>query len=100
MMMLIRTMAPQVIAVDEIGSREDLEAVEYVMNCGCKLVATVHGSSVEDIRQKPVLRDMVRGKLFERYIILNNRGYAGRVEEIADSEGRRLYGREGASYDA
>ncbi len=40
MMMLIRTMSPQVIAVDEIGSREDLEAIEYVMNCGCKLVAT------------------------------------------------------------
>lgn len=66
MMMLIRTMSPQVIAVDEIGSREDLEAIEYVMNCGCKLVATVHGNSMEDIRQKPVLRKMVLEKWFER----------------------------------
>lgn len=91
MMMLIRTMSPQVIAVDEIGSREDLEAVEYVMNCGCKLVATVHGNSVEDIRQKPVLRKMVQERMFERYIILDNKGHAGHVAEIFDSRGTRLY---------
>ena len=42
MMMLIRTMAPQVVAVDEIGSREELEAMEYAANCGCRLIATVH----------------------------------------------------------
>ncbi len=34
MMMLVRTMSPQVIAVDEIGSRQDLEAMEYVVNSG------------------------------------------------------------------
>ena len=91
MMMLIRTMSPQVIAVDEIGSREDLEAIEYVMNCGCKLVATVHGNSMEDIRQKPVLRKMVLEKWFERYVILNNRGKVGNIGEIYDSRGCRLY---------
>lgn len=100
MMMLIRTMSPQVIAVDEIGSREDLEAMEYVMNCGCKLVATVHGSCVEDIRQKPVLREMVQERMFERYIVLNNKGHAGHVEEIFDSRGTKLYCPERAAYGA
>ena len=98
MMMLIRTMSPEVIAVDEIGSREDLEAVEYVMNCGCKLVATVHGSSVDDIRQKPVLQNMVRQRMFERYIIL--RGQAGRIDQIFDSRGCQLYGPERMAYGA
>lgn len=91
MMMLIRTMSPRVIAVDEIGSREDLEAIEYVMNCGCKLIATVHGSSIEDIKQKPVLRKMVMERWFERYIILNNRGRTGNVDQIYDSRGTKLY---------
>ena len=100
MMMLIRTMSPHVIAVDERGSREDMEAVEYVMNCGCKLVATVHGSSVDDIRQKPVLQEMVRQRMFERYIILNNLKYVGCVEEIFDSRGTRLYGSERVAYGA
>lgn len=85
MMMLIRTMSPAVIAVDEIGSREDLEAMEYVMNCGCKLVATVHGNSVEDIRQKPILRKLVQDRLFERYIVLDGCKEVGHVGGIYDS---------------
>ena len=100
MMMLIRTMAPQVIAVDEIGSREDMEAIGYVMNCGCRLVATVHGNSVEDVRQKPVLRDLVQRKMFERYIVLGGRGRPGRVDRIFDAGGRLLYGPERMAYGA
>lgn len=91
MLMLIRTMSPQVIAVDEIGSREDIEAIEYVINCGCKLIATVHGSSIEDIRTKPLLRELLQEHVFERYIILNNKKKVGMVTEIFDSQGTPLY---------
>lgn len=91
MMMLIRTMSPRVIAVDEIGSREDLEAMEYVMNCGCKLIATVHGSSIDDIRQKPVLRKLVEERIFQRYVLLGGRGQIGCIDQIYDSRGTRLF---------
>lgn len=100
MMMLIRTMSPHIIAVDEIGSREDMEAVEYVMNCGCKLIATVHGSSVDDIRQKPVMGEMVRQRMFERYIVLSNYKCPGHIEEIFDSRGSKLYSAERMAYGA
>ena len=90
MMMLIRTMAPQVIAVDEIGSRQDMEAMEYVMNCGCKLIATVHGSSIEDIRQKPVLQKLVEERWFERYVVLSAKGEVGTVEQIYDRAGKKV----------
>ena len=90
MMMLIRTMAPQVIAVDEIGSREDLEAMEYVVNSGARLIATVHGSSIEDIRSKPILREMVEMKLFDRYVVLGNQGQIGTIQWIFDSMGNPL----------
>lgn len=91
MMMLIRSMSPQVIAVDEIGSKEDLDAIDYVIGCGCKLIATVHGSSIEDIKNKPTLSELVKKKLFERYIILSNVKGIGHLEEIYDMEGKRLY---------
>lgn len=100
MMMLIRTMSPQVIAVDEAGSRQDLEAMEYVMSCGCKLMATVHGSDLEDLRRKPVLQDMIQRKMFERYIVLGRRDRPGWVDQILDSGGRRLYGPERMAYGA
>lgn len=90
MMMLIRTMSPQVIAVDEIGSREDLDAIEYVINCGCRLIATVHGSSVEDVRSKPVLGRLLQEQIFGRYVVLKGGGRPGNVEQIYDLQGKGL----------
>ena len=91
MLMLIRSMSPQIIAVDEIGSREDLEAIDYVIGCGCKLIATVHGSSIEEINEKPTLGELVKKKLFERYIILNNTVQIGHINEIYNTKGQILY---------
>lgn len=91
MLMLIRSMSPRIIAVDEIGSREDIEAIEYVINCGCKLMATVHGNSVDDLRTKPVLRKLVEERIFERYIVLNNKGSVGNVGAIFDAFGNNLF---------
>ena len=91
MMMLIRSMSPQIIAVDEIGSKEELDAIDYVIGCGCKLIATVHGSSIEDIKNKPTLSELVKKRLFERYIILSNRKGIGRLEEIYDVDGKQIY---------
>lgn len=91
MMMLIRSMSPKVIAVDEIGSSQDIEAIGYAIKCGCKLVATVHGESMEDILQKPLLGRLVREKIFERYIVLTSGETIGNIEEIYDERGTFLY---------
>ncbi len=91
MLMLIRAMSPRVIAVDEVGSAEDIEAIEYVINCGCKLIATVHGNSMEDIKNKPLLKKLIENKLFERYILLSNKGSVGHLEEVYDKNGRPIY---------
>jgi stage III sporulation protein AA len=91
MLMLIRSMSPRVIAVDEVGSGEDIDAIEYVMNCGCKLIATVHGNSIDDIKNKPILGKLVQERLFERYIVLSNQGEVGHLEEIYDERGTRIY---------
>lgn len=92
MLMLIRSMSPQVIAVDEIGGRDDIEAVYSVINCGCKVIATVHGNSIDDIRNRPGLRQMVDERVFERYIVLNNKKQIGNVQNIFDERGTCLYG--------
>ncbi len=86
MMMLIRTMSPQVVAVDEIGSVKDLEAIEYVVNSGAKLIATVHGSSMEDMKNKPVLKQMIEQKIFQRYIVLEA-NQVGKIKNIFDENG-------------
>jgi len=91
MMMLIRSMSPAVVAVDELGDYEDIHAIESVIHCGCKLLATVHGSSIEDIQKKPLMQHLVKEKIFQRYIILQNQDQAGKVQFIFDSRGSCLY---------
>lgn len=92
MMLLIRSMAPKVIAVDEIGSEEDIHAIETAVNCGCRILATVHGNGIEDIRRKPFLCKLVEEGVFERYLTLHNLGGVGNVKQIAGKDGRILYG--------
>ena len=94
--MMIRSMAPQVIAVDEIGNYEDIRAIEMTLNSGCKLLATVHGSSIDEIRKKPLLERLIKEHVFERYIILQKEtaGKIGKVREIYDERGTCLYQRQ------
>lgn len=53
MQMLLRSMSPVVVAVDELGKKEDFKAVESVIHCGCKLLATAHGNSLDDVLHQP-----------------------------------------------
>lgn len=90
MMMLVRAMSPGIIAVDEIGDYRDIRAIESVIHCGCKLLATVHGASIDDVKKKPLMQRLVREHVFERYVILHR---MGQVKEIFDERGTNIYGR-------
>ena len=87
MQMLLRSMSPSVVAVDELGGVEDFKAVESVINCGCKLIATAHGSSLEDIARQPLFEKLLDMHVFERYILLGRQDRAGVVEGIFDGKG-------------
>ena len=92
MLMLIRSMAPAVVAVDEIGGKEDIRAVEYVQNCGCVLAATAHGASLEEVRERPGFRELLAEKTFKRLVFLSSRReQRGMVEAIYDGEFRQIF---------
>lgn len=70
--MEIRSMAPQVVAADEIGSKEDVEAIKYAMCCGVKGIFTAHGKNIEEIRKNPELRELIENKVFEKIVTIEN----------------------------
>ncbi len=84
MIMLLRAMAPQVIATDEIGSREDVAALEEVFNAGVKVIVTVHGSSLAELAARPSLNYLLNLKVIERYVLLGRSSGTGTVEQIID----------------
>ncbi len=89
MMMLIRSMAPQVLAVDELGSDKDIEALRMASGCGCNLLATIHGNSLKEIQNKDYMRYVIEESLFERYVVLARRSGNCVIEGIYDQEGQR-----------
>ncbi|MCL2364707.1 MAG: stage III sporulation protein AA [Defluviitaleaceae bacterium] len=84
MVMLLRAMAPQVIAVDELGGALDAAAVEQILNAGVKLLCTAHGYGVDDIRGNPVLAGLMARGVFERFVVLDA---PGRVAGVYDGGG-------------
>lgn len=88
MMMAIRSLSPDVIVADEIGSKEDVQAVATALNCGCKLLAAVHGKNLDEIRQKPDISKLFEEQMFERYVVLGCENGPGKIKEILDRRGR------------
>lgn len=68
--MLIRTMAPEIIACDEIGSNEDVEAIRYALYSGVKGIFTMHGKNVEDLKNNRQIYELVENKEIEKVIFL------------------------------
>jgi len=86
MRILLRSMSPDVIAVDEIGTEADIHAIDEVINSGVKIICTVHGKNIEDLKLKPVLNNLINKKIFERYIVLGYDETAGEVTGIYDAD--------------
>lgn len=86
--MMIRSMAPEVIAVDEIGTQAEYEALTEAATSGCSILATVHGRSLEQIREKPYLRKMFNEQMFGRIVVLSGGREPGVIGGIYDRKGQ------------
>lgn len=86
MMMLIRSMAPEVVAIDELGGMEDTAAMKRVSACGCRLLATVHGFDLTELREKEYMKDLIKDRLFSRYIVMEKEGGCPRVAGVYQKE--------------
>lgn len=92
MMMAVRSLSPEVIVVDEIGGEKDVQALRYAMNCGCALLATIHGRNLSEIRKKPEMDQMVQECLFQRYIVMEYGREPGKIKGVYDEKGREIQG--------
>ena len=79
--MLIRSMSPKVIVADEIGSLEDIDAINYAMCSGCKGIFTAHGSCFDDIYSNQVINYLIEKKNFEVIIFLD-KNTKGEIDSI------------------
>ncbi|MDD7391091.1 MAG: stage III sporulation protein AA [Lachnospiraceae bacterium] len=90
MRLMLRSMAPSVLAVDEIAGGDDVEAVFEAAGCGCVMLATAHGESLERLLEKEGFGRMMKAGVFDRYIQLENNGNPGRWSHIYNGKGERI----------
>ena len=69
--MMVRSMAPQVIAVDEIGGIDEADSINYAMCSGVKGIFTAHGESINDIKNNPELKTLFHKGIIEKILVLD-----------------------------
>lgn len=85
MMMMIRSMSPEVLVVDEIGRQEDAVALQEALHAGVRVIATAHGRNAADVRVRPVMRRMLDEGMFSRLVELTRSRFT-----VCDGSGRKL----------
>lgn len=85
MISMLRSMSPQVILTDEIGTKEDEIALLKLINSGVKVVCTAHGYSEKDLLRREVFKQLINENVFETIIVLSARNGPGTVEKIINT---------------
>lgn len=79
--MMIRTMAPQVIITDELGDEQDLCAVREAVYSGVSVIASIHASSIKDLRKKKLFLENPLEDIFQCAIMLDGK-YYGKISDV------------------
>ena len=80
----IRSMRPDVIITDEVATKEDVGMIRLAARSGVSVIASVHASGIDEIRQKPYFADLVTEQIFDRYVVLGIKDSAGAVMGVYD----------------
>lgn len=93
MEMLLRSMSPNIIITDEIGTQGDKDAILKVLNSGVKIIASAHGYNLTELKMREELLSLIKAGAFERYIVLSSKNGPGTLEEVVNSQLTAIYRR-------
>ena len=86
MKIAVRTMSPQIIVADEIGTEEDIEAINYGVCSGVKGIFTAHAGDIEELIRNKNLKILYEQKIFNKLIFLEKMGKIGEIYELNNNE--------------
>lgn len=80
--MAIRSLSPEVIICDEIGTMNEIEALSMAFNSGVNMILTVHGIDLDDVRRRKSLKELINDNILERIVILSSKNGPGTLEKV------------------
>ncbi|WP_231514932.1 stage III sporulation protein AA [Oceanobacillus salinisoli] len=90
MMMMVRSMSPEVIVVDEIGSEEDIAALMEAINTGVTVICSIHGQNLMELKKRPSLQVLFQQKVFQRMIFLEKSRRPTRIKKVYDQNEKEI----------
>jgi stage III sporulation protein AA len=78
----VRTLSPDIIVLDEIGTEEEARAMLSGMNSGVSFIATAHGSSFEEVLRRPNIKRLINAKVFQKVVVLEGKNAPCKVKEL------------------
>ena len=82
MIMAIRSLSPEILICDEIGTKGDVEALLMAFNSGVNIITSIHGFTIEDLYKRKVFHELLDNGIIERAIVLSSRKGVGTIENI------------------
>lgn len=92
MMMMIRSMSPEVLIIDEIGSKKDVTALMEAINAGVTVICSIHAQTLEELRKRPSIQPLFANNVFKRFILLERGLKPGKVKAIYNENEENIYG--------
>jgi stage III sporulation protein AA len=86
---VLRSMAPHVIVVDELGGLRDADAVKMAWNAGVRIIATAHAFGLEDFKERLGVGQLAAKEGFERIVLLGMKS-GKRWTKVMDAYGNQL----------
>ena len=78
----VRTLSPDIVVLDEIGSDEEARAMLSAVNTGVNFIATAHGSSLEEVLRRPNIKRLVNAGAFKKAVVLYGKDNPCKVKEM------------------
>ena len=93
MRMVLRTMSPDVIAVDEIGKEGEFELLEQMRCSGVKILGTIHAGDIDEVLHNSMIQKGIKAGAIERFVELRRLCNGHRTFRIYDTSGKVLCGK-------
>ena len=87
-LMALRSLAPHVMILDEIGTKDDMQAIYDAGKGGCSVICSVHCGNAEDMLKRRYLRPLIEDRLFGRIVFLCG---TGEISAVLDRDGEDIW---------
>ena len=91
MLMMIRSLSPDIVVTDEIGRKEDRDAILEAAHAGVAVLTTAHAANLEEWKRRPYMSELFEAGAFDRYVLLSRRRGPGTIEQVLDKRGNIVH---------